>query len=158
MPFTSLLITIIGTCAIGWYFICLFYLGFIHPQPGADVDETFRQFMATSITTISGTMATYVGMILGIKSAVSDPKASPAARVLHARTGPITWIQAIAAIAYVASLVIALFAWWKSFPKPDPTIVALGKSLLGLIGGVLAVILNVNVRPSGPVVADDRGS
>lgn len=157
MPFTSLLITIVGTCAIGWYFICLYYLGFLHPQPDADVDETFRQFMATSITTISGTMATYVGMILGVKSAASDPNASPASRVLHLRTTPISWLQAIAAIVYVASLVVALFAWWKSFPKPDPTVVALGKSLLGLIGGVLAVILNVNVRSSESAAAAESG-
>ncbi len=148
MPFTSLLIAIIGTCAIAWYYICLYYLGFMYPQPDAEVDETFRQFMATSITTIGGTMATYVGMILGVKSATSDPNATPAAKLLHTKTAPITWLQAIAAIAYVISLVVALFAWWRSFPKPDSTIVALGKSLLGLIGGVLAVILNVNVRPS----------
>lgn len=159
VPFTSVLISFIGASAILWYFICIYYLGFLHPQPDANVDETFRQFMATSISTISGTLATFVGMILGVKSAASDPTANPTARLLHQKSSPISWLQGIAAIAYVASLLIALLAWWKSFPSPDPTIVALGKSLLGLIGGVLAVILNVNVRPAEPgAVADDDGA
>jgi hypothetical protein len=145
MSFTNYLIAAIGSIAIGWYYICLFYLGFIHPQPDAAVSETFRQFMATSLETLSGTLATFVGMILGVQSASAERNANPLATVLQTRATPVTKLQAIAAIAYVLSLLTALFAWWY-VPVANPTVVALGKSVLGLIGGVLAVVLNVNVR------------
>src|SRR3954454_11051236 len=63
MSFTNYLIAAIGSIAIGWYYICLFYVGFIHPQPDAAVSEAFRQFMATSLDTLSGTLATLTGRI-----------------------------------------------------------------------------------------------
>jgi hypothetical protein len=146
MPFASGLIAFLGFTGIVWYYICLIYLGFIHPEPTPDVAAGFREFMATSISIMSGTLATYVGMILGVQTAAKEPNANPVAAVLQRQKTPVTRLQGIAAIAYVASLLIALFAWWECFPRPDPTIEALGKSLLGLIGGALAVILNVNVR------------
>ena len=76
MRFTSVLIIFIGSCAILWYYICLYYLGVLHPVPDPAIDEYFRQFMATSISTISGTLATYVGMVLGVKSAATEPHAT----------------------------------------------------------------------------------
>jgi hypothetical protein len=146
MRFTSVLILLIGSCAILWYYICLIFLGFVAPKPDPTTDEAFRQFMATSVSTLSGTLATYVGMILGVQTAAREPSVNRIAAVLQTRATPISGLQAIAAIAYVVSLFIALFAWWRNPSAPDPTIVALGKSLLGLIGGALTVILNVNVR------------
>jgi hypothetical protein len=147
MTFVSGLITFIGGAAIIWYYLCVGYLGFVHPEPLPN--DQFRQFMGLSISTISGTLATYVGMILGVQTAASEPKTNRLAAVVQTRTAPITLLQAIAAVAYVASLIVALFAWWWNFEHPDPVIVALGKSFLGLIGGALAVILNVNVRNPG---------
>ena len=57
----------------------------------------------------------------------------------------LTWPQAIAAWAYVASLVLAVAFWaWCGFSADTAvTIQNLARSLLGLFGGALAVLLNV---------------
>jgi hypothetical protein len=150
VTFTTLLIWILGGCAVGWYYICVIYLGFIHPHPAPDVNDGFRLFVETSVSTLSGTLATYVGMILGVQTAKSEPRANPVAAILQSRTSPLSRLQGLAAIAYVASLVMAVISWWMH-PKPDPAIEALAKSLLGLFGGALAVVLNVNVHvPPSP--------
>lgn len=145
MTFNSILIALLGGSAIVWYFLCLIYLGFIQPKAPAKADGGFRPFMSLSVSTISGTLATYVGMVLGIQSAANKTGANPVAAILQSGLTPLSYLQGIAAIAYVFSLLMALTAWWWNRANPDETIVALGRSFLGLIGGSLAVLLNVSV-------------
>lgn len=52
-----------------------------------------------------------------------------------------SYFQAAAAVMYVVSIVLALLLWWQN-PALEPSLQNLGKSLLGLIVGVLAVLLN----------------
>lgn len=139
MNFIPLLLLIIGSVAILWYYISIFYVAF-GPSPPPSGDTGFRQFMTISISTLSGTLATFIGMILGLQAVAGQE--AVAAQALN-QAAPLTNLQMAAAIAYVVSLVVALFAWWKNGAKTDPTIVALAKSFLGLIGGVLAIGLNV---------------
>lgn len=150
MTFAGWLIAVVGFLAIGWYYACLVYLGFLAPKPpAAGEPAAFRQFMGTSISTLSGTLATFVGMILGVQSASANGAVSTAGMNAVAQalqTTPLSWLQMIAALAYVLSLVAALVAWFRNADDTDPAVVALGKSFLGLIGGVLAVVLNVNVQ------------
>ena len=103
------------------------------------------QFMAFSITTIAGTLATFVGMVLGFGQV---PEAQRAGQNVP-QTTP---MQQAAAWAYFGSLVLGLSLWalhtflaWSGAPLPelDPAISRLGQSILGLFGGVLAVVLNV---------------
>jgi hypothetical protein len=144
MTFASLLITIIGVLAIGWYYLCLLYLAFLQPSATADDPTGFREFMALSVSTLSGTLATFVGMLLGVQTASSQTSENKVTAFL-AQT-PISKLQMAAAIAYVVSLVIALVAWGWNQQGADTTIVALARSFLGLIGGALAVVLNVAVK------------
>jgi hypothetical protein len=119
--------------------------------PAADTSElSLWQFMAFSVTTIAGTLATFVGMVLGFgqvapaQSDSTDESVSP--------------MQQAAAWAYFGSLVYGLALWglnsflhwmWPSVPLVDPAIAQLGQSILGLFGGVLAVVLNVpNTSPA----------
>ena len=152
--------------------------------------------MAMSITTISGTLATFLGLVLGFGQVQSSRKVTEATllaaesakqntdasddeeesepetarspidpRMLgrHQPLGGIqkesdvaapqarqpemlsvSWIQSLAACAYLASLVWAL----AMFVRDDTGQLAavlqnLAKSTLGVIGGVLAVVLNV---------------
>jgi hypothetical protein len=136
--FVPTLLTIIGFVAIAWYYICIIYVGFWDPAPEDD-SGGFRHFMTLSISTLSGTMATFVGMLLGLKAVAAEGSAAEAIK----QTAPLTNLQMAAAIAYVVSLIGALIAWAIHKEGADPSIVALGKSFLGLIGGVLAIGLNV---------------
>ena len=148
MNLRSGLIAFLGGVAILWYYICLLYLGFVQEEPPTGDGVAFAQFMGLSLATLSGTLATYVGMVLGIKTTEKQPNPNPVAMLVQTQNTTITRLQVVAAIAYVVSLLVALYAWWQNQESSDPTIVALGKSFLGLIGGVLAVILNIN--PSSP--------
>ncbi len=104
--------------------------------------------MGLSLSTLSGTLATYVGMVLGVKTTERPSNSNALAALIQTRDTSISWLQGLAAMAYVISLLIALYAWYQNQGSPDPTIVALGKSFLGLIGGVLAVVLNINPNPN----------
>src|SRR5256885_1489866 len=72
---TNRLLVGIGALAITWYFGCIIYIGCTPPSPAptppaaapAGQVMTLRQFMTSSITTLSGTLATFVGMVLGFQ-------------------------------------------------------------------------------------------
>src|SRR5262245_52415850 len=135
MRFASILISVIGGIAILWYFICLIALGFRWPYTADSARDGFRQFMSLSLSTLSGTLATFVGLVLGIKTAETVNAPDRAAAVLQGEA--LSWLQMVAALAYVVSLFIALWAWYRTRDNADPTIQALGKSFLGLIVGAL---------------------
>jgi hypothetical protein len=115
--------------------------------------------MSLSITTISVSLATFVGMLLGLRrvneeiqkgvaeaSAVVGGRAAAALPRLQdvAQSVNPNMLQGVAAASYIISLVFALYFWWRGGRDTDPSISKLGQSLLGLIGGALAVILNTN--------------
>jgi hypothetical protein len=145
MDFNALVRWVLGGGAIVWYYICIIYLGFVHPEPDPAVDPAFRHFLSSSIATLSTTLAAYVGMIIGVQTASRAPDTNKFAAVFASTQTPVTPVQGWAAVSYVLSVIIALFAWWYH-PKPDPAIASLGNSFLGLAGGALAVILNVNSK------------
>jgi hypothetical protein len=129
----NLPIALIGLIAIVWYCFCICAIGFNWTQAlGTGLE--FRQFMSLSISTLSGTLATFVGMVFGVHAIKNIQKVEVPSQL--------TTLQWLAAIVYVASLIVALLAW-RITANVDPVIIALGKSFLGLIGGVLAVGLNV---------------
>ena len=147
------LLAAIGSLAITWYFFCICYIGLIAPPSPADPNAvtkiatsqnanqpiTLPQFMSMSITTLGATLATFVGMVLGFQQTKS---AAPAAAGNPAPVTQLSIFQIIAAWAYVASLILALVIWW-SHSNCDASIMHLGQSFIGLIGGALAVMLNV---------------
>jgi len=114
------------------------------------------QFMAFSVATISGTLATFVGMVLGFGQVTAPNAQQP--------IPAISPMQQAAAWAYFGSLLYALALWgidtflrWTGVEMPDldPAISRLGQSLLGLFGGVLAVVLNATPpgNPSAPTTS-----
>lgn len=151
----------VGTLGIAWYYICILVIG-AKPLAGKAPGSSFRQFMSLSITTISVSLATYVGMILGLRSvsdeiqkgvARANAMAGAATAAATAAAAPLreaaqvanpNALQWGAAILYILSLVLALVLWWRGGDDTDPAISKLGQSLLGLIGGALSVLLNTN--------------
>lgn len=135
---TDRLIQVMGAVAIIWYFVCLISLGF-HP---ADTG-TFHQFMSYSVTTLGATLATFVGMLLGIRQiARASAGALPASQAKLGEQLTTTSLQWWAAGLYLLSLFIAI-AFWAAGNPVDPAIENLAKSLIGLVGGALTVSLNV---------------
>jgi drug/metabolite transporter (DMT)-like permease len=162
-----------GVLGIVWYYVCLFNVGQNPGQP----ETTFRTFMSLSITTISVSLATFVGLILGLQtvseqykqraSALTEAHGEIAQVAADASTaanrGPViadmaeranqlegvaqrtvpSYMQWGAALMYLLSLIIAMYFWWKNPDNADPAIANLAKSILGLIGGSLSVLLNI---------------
>jgi hypothetical protein len=147
-----------GIIGILWYYVCLFVVG-LKLLDGSNDATSFRDFMSVSITTISVSLATFVGMLLGLrglaedvkgdiaqlKSISSDQSAVPGMMKLQeaAKSAGGSALQWGAALLYVASLLLALYLWYRGGNTTDPAITNLAKSLLGLIGGALSVILNL---------------
>jgi len=144
-----------GVIGLSWYYVSLFALG--SGWPFAPKSNELREFMSLSVTTISVSLATFVGMLLGYtrvsdeaqreaKDTVDVDRKSRLVRFAEDNSGTI--LQWISVILYAASLVLAIFFWQteSNDKKTDPAIVNLGKSLLGVIGGSLAVILNLPKR------------
>lgn len=143
LKFRDKLLIVIGALAISWYFVCIVYAGCTDVN-GDAISKDMRQFMSVSITTISGTLATYLGMLLGFGSAVRRGRDGEQPSEQAPAVPQISRMQAVAAVAYVLSLVVALGIWLATDEtKLDSAVLNLGRSILGLFGGVLAVILNV---------------
>ncbi|MFO0942458.1 MAG: hypothetical protein U0930_17105 [Pirellulales bacterium] len=109
------------------------------PTIGQATNMDLHDFMEFSITAISGTLATYLGMVLGLSQKQSQANAQ----------SEITTMQKVAAWMYFLSLVYALALWgWAYFSEKNiaPVISTLGQSILGLFGGALAVMLNTENR------------
>lgn len=136
----------VGLLAFIWYYVSLLYVGFGAHAPGET--DSLREYMAVSITTISSTLATFIGMAFGFQQVKSKAKAQQRTPD-HAETAalnnlmPLSAWQTAAALAYIASLVFALVIWWWLGEKCDPVIQNVGRSFLGIVGGLLAVVLNV---------------
>jgi hypothetical protein len=165
----NILVVVIGTTGLVWYYICLIGLGRAPLGAGATI-PTFRQFMSLSLTTIGVSLATFVGMLLGVRSVeestaqVAQMAATAAESAQQAQVGVAaaaelirganelqqvaqaaltTQLQWWAAGLYVVSLLLALAFWWRGGDNTDPAISNLGKSLLGLVGGALSIALNL---------------
>jgi len=139
----DMLLFTIGGSAIAWYLLSITLVGFefVKPtvgSPSASPTATnmdLRGFMEFSITAISGTLATYLGMILGLSQKQGD----------NSTSSEISTMQKVAAWMYFASLVYALGLWGMSYFNGASialVISSLGQSILGLFGGALAVLLN----------------
>ena len=139
-----------GSLALLWYYACLFTIG-TTPLSTVAVPDTFRQFMSLSLTTIGASLATFIGMLLGIRNVADSVKPevsdvnSP--QIQRLASGSLTTtLQWIAAGLYVLSLVVAIWFWYKSGDNTDPAVSNLGTTLLGLVGGALAILLNLPPR------------
>jgi hypothetical protein len=141
---------LIGGVGVVWYYACLVVVGM--QWSVAPENASFRDFMSLSITTIGVALATFVGVLLGFR-VVSDQvtqgvrQGTPTdetknlSRIATSNKG--SFMQWGVAVLYVVSLLLAVCFWWLKGDKADPAIINLGKSLLGLVGGALSVLLNV---------------
>ena len=121
-----------GSLGLLWYYVCLVDLGFC-PTAAAQTATGFRQFQSLSITTISVSLATYVGSIIGLPQASSSGAGVAAGKVEN--------LQLWSAGMYVLSLIIAVgFYYWKK-DETEPALTNLAKSLLGFVAGVFSVSL-----------------
>jgi hypothetical protein len=163
MSMQSILVFFLGVVGLVWYYTCLISIGYWPLEPGETADA-FRQFMSLSVTTIAVSLATFVGMLLGIRgvseNARKGVKALRGVGEAHAvaaqlsQASPIlqgllegsltTRLQWSAAGLYVLSLLIALGLWWHGGDATDPAVSNLAKSILGLIGGALSIVLNLS--------------
>jgi hypothetical protein len=137
---TNTILVAIGAIAITIYYGAIIYAGILSVR-SPNSEPEIPEFLSILITTVSGTLATFLGMALGFKQAHAAASSVPeVAKVLN-----LSLPQAIAAWAYVVSLVVAVGFWaYCRFSKNTAlTIQTLAKSLLGLFGGALAVLLNV---------------
>ncbi len=140
------LISAVGTIGLLWYYLCVIDLG-VRPTSRGDTAGGFRQFQALSVTTISVSLATYVGYVVGIPlngDATAAPLAAAAGAAPLARVSMLQWL---AAALYVMSLVLAIWFYAQKKDATEPAITGLAKSLLGFVAGVFALSLNV---PSAP--------
>lgn len=152
-------ILVFGAIGVIWYYVCLFTIGLRWLDANSDA-TSFRDFMSVSITTIGVSLATFVGMLLGLRglseevrqdvdvaqaAAPNDEAGRVGAVKLQevANTAAGSTLQWCAALLYLASLLIAMYFWYRTGNSTDPAITNLAKSLLGLIGGALAVVLNL---------------
>lgn len=137
---------ILGLLAIIWYYFCLIKIGTGSINQGTN--QAFYQFMTTSLTSLGTSLATYVGMLLGLQSTelkvdknISDVvEAAEITRDYNLATSDVQWA---AAGLYVLSLLLAIFFWYRRGQNTDPAISNLGKSLLGLLAGALTIALNL---------------
>src|SRR5258708_17768540 len=110
LTFRDKLLIVIGALAISWYFVCIVYVGCTDVN-GDAISKDMRQFMSVSITTISGTLATYLGMLLGFGSALRRDRAGEQPSEQAGAVPQISRMQAVTAVAYVVSLVVAVGIW-----------------------------------------------
>jgi len=80
-------------------------------------------------------------MLLGLRQAADS--ALVAQNGHGTGSGITTNLQWVSAGLYVLSLLIALWFWYRHGDKTDPAVSNLGKTLLGLLGGALAIVLNL---------------
>jgi hypothetical protein len=101
------------------------------------------------VTTIGVALATFVGMLLGVHEVTTRIGATLRSELSSIDSTSIlttpwtTDLQWWAAGLYVLSLAVALGLWWRGGDRTDPAVSNLGKSFLGLVGGVLSVIRNL---------------
>lgn len=117
----------------------------------AETPTLMPEFVNYAITAIGGVLATNFGAVLGLKIADGTKFSSFRIRAL---TAPVPGAMQIgAAFLYVLVLLVAVIAWalLKFESNPDiivPAIPRLSQTLLGVIVGALAVVLNVTHKPN----------
>lgn len=153
------LVLIGGGLGLAWYFVCLFWLGLKNTPPGG-ATTTFHGFMALSLTTIATTLATFVGMLLGLSTVSDSVRGAATAAAQAGETQSAQNAQAVVAAVispglqwwaaglYVSSMVIALVMWARNQDNIDPAVSNLGKSLLGFFVGIFTIAFNL--PKSGP--------
>jgi hypothetical protein len=152
------LIFIAGAVGLLWYYLCIVDMG-SRPTPQGSQAPGFRQFQSLSVTTISVSLATYVGYVVGlptqaaatVKSAAAsavasatptEPAASAASVILASATATVNNLQLASAAMYVISLLLAVYFYWRTKDSTEPAITGLAKSLLGFVAGVFSISLN----------------
>lgn len=157
--FRDWLIYFAGLAGLAWYYICLCDLGF-HPTAANTQATGFRQFQSLSLTTISVSLATYVGFVVGLPtsenaattaakigdvaaqaSSGSASAASAAAAAVSSVIPTIGPLQVVSAVVYLVSLLLAVFFYWRSKDATEPAVAGLAKSLLGFVAGVFSISL-----------------
>lgn len=139
------LVKSIGVLAFVWYYASILYIGFVARPVAGSPPDTLREFMSVSVTTLSTTLATFVGMAFGFQQVTAKAEAGPdvAAAATVVKLVPLTPWQTAAVQWYLGSLVLTLLFWaWKR-NDCDPVLQNTARSLLGLLGGALAVVLSV---------------
>lgn len=131
------LIFIAGVTGLSWYYLCLWDMG-RHPTPTGTQAGGFRQFQSLSVTTISVSLATYVGFVVGL-----TPPDSAAAGGAAVVSSSASYLQVASALLYVASLALAVYFYSQSKDQTEPALAGLAKSLLGFVAGVFSISLNV---------------
>jgi hypothetical protein len=136
---TEVLVIALGAVGLAWYYLCLFSIGLKPKAPTG----ALRQFESLSVTTISVSLATFVGGLIGLSQqdggTVSPTVAAPQSGLVALLS--IQNLQWACVALYILSLVIALVFWFREKDNTDPVVSGLGKSLLGLVGGALAIAL-----------------
>jgi hypothetical protein len=135
---------LLGSVAIIWYYYCLFQIG-LGAEDLNDKNE-LRSFMSLSITSIGAALATFVGGLLGMRQLAGANQVNTVATsapLSPAVGADISAMQWAATILYILSLLVALWLWKRNNGGTmDPAVTNLGKTLLGLMGGALAIVLN----------------
>ena len=132
-----------GSMGLIWYYLCIFDMGF-RPTPVGEQAPGFRQFQSLSVTTISVSLATYVGYIIGLPSEATSSAKTALANAAASTAAPasVTNLQAGSAVLYVLSLLLAVYFYHRSKDNTEPAVTGLAKSLLGFVAGVFSVSLN----------------
>ncbi len=162
MDLQTLLIRTISIIGLVWYYLCLLHLG-LKPTPKDQTPNGFRQFQALSITTISVSLATYVGFVIGVKGTGHMPPSiasnsqgvvpnsadSTATGILEqiSNTAGFDDLRVLSAAAYIFSLILALWFYYRKQDETEPAITGLAKSLLGFVAGVLSITLGLQSAP-----------
>jgi len=153
-------IFIAGCSGLAWYYLCLCDMGF-HPTPQNQQAGGFRQFQSLSLTTISVSLATYVGYVVGLPSQASSAAKASAAAVaavaasavpassasavaagVVSATTTVSHLQTVSAAMYLLSLLFAVGFYWRSKDATEPAITGLARSLLGFVAGIFSISLN----------------
>jgi hypothetical protein len=158
------LIFIAGSVGLLWYYLCIVDMG-SHPTPKDQQAPGFRQFQSLSVTTISVSLATYVGYVVGLPSLSSNTAKTAAANATAAAAsagtfmpaassplapmisvaGTVNNLQLASAAMYVISLLLAVYFYWKTKDNTEPAVTGLARSLLGFVAGVFSISLNAPI-------------
>jgi hypothetical protein len=135
------LVNVIGAAAILVYYAGILYLGFAKPNADA------LKYASAAVTGIGGTLATFFGGVVGlgrVHTTLSRANLNAAPQVTE-----LTWLQILAAWAYILSLFLAVSIWmYQGFSaETADTIRNLALTLPGVVAGILTVAINVGQAP-----------
>ena len=113
-------------------------------------------FLHHAVTTIGAVLGTYFGAVFGVRAQALRARDGSLFQALRqALTGageppPFSVLQAVAVLLYLLGLLVALFVWFElGFVEAAPELIkSMSATLLGVIAGMLAIMLNV--KPTSP--------